>query len=86
MSRGYAARLAEKPCRESICPNEMKNLWAASHLAVMRWEEFMLHPDCPELRAKVSEHMRQLKAAAKIAEPVMEVRLAPASMSVAAQT
>ena len=75
IGRAQAPRLAKKPCGEPICPQEMKDLWARSHLAVMRWEEFLLHPDCPDLRAKVTEQMLQLKAAAKIAEPVMEARL-----------
>lgn len=70
-----APRLARKPCGEVICPNEMKNLWMRAHLAVMRWEEAMQHPNDPELRAKVTEQMLQLKAAAKLAEPVMEARL-----------
>lgn len=71
--------LAEKPCGETICPHEMKTLWAKAHLVVMRWDELMLHPDCPDLRAKVNEQMNQLRAAAKMAEPVMEVRLARTS-------
>lgn len=71
------AQLATKPCGESVCPQEMKNLWAQAHLAVMRWDEFARHPTCPELRGVVATQMEQLRAAAKIAEPVMEVRLAP---------
>lgn len=73
------ARLAAKPCGNPICPQEMKDLWAKAHLATMRWDELMQHPDCPDLRAKVNEQMMQLRAAAKIAEPVMEVRLDHAS-------
>ena len=75
--------LAEKPCGETICPHEMKNLWAKAHLVVMRWEEFILHPSDPDLRAKVTEQMQQLRAAAKMAEPVMEVRLASPVRAVA---
>ena len=68
-------RLAVKDCGSVVCPNEVKDLWAKAHLAVMRWDEAMQHPDCPILRAKVTEQMNQLRAAAKVAEPVMEARL-----------
>lgn len=68
-------RLAQKPCGEVVCPLEMKNLWARAHNAIARWDEFMQHPTDPGLRAKVSEQMEQLRAAAKMAEPVMEARL-----------
>ena len=72
-SRGL--QLARKPCGNAQCPNGAKDLWAKAHLAVMHWDELMQHPTCPELRAKVTEHMNLLRAAAKIAEPMMEVRL-----------
>lgn len=68
-------RLAAKSCGFTRCPNEAKNLWAKAHIAVMRWEEHLQHPHDPELKAKVTECLRELGAAAKTAEPVMEVRL-----------
>lgn len=72
-----APRLAPKPCGSTQCPNDMKSLWAAAHLAVVRWEEYLHHPTDPDLRDTVKHHMEVLRAAAKLAEPVMEVRLAP---------
>lgn len=68
-------QLAPKDCGSVVCPNDVKNLWAKAHLAVMRWDELQEHPDCPELRKMVSSHMEMLRAATKIAEPVMEARL-----------
>lgn len=70
-----APLLADKPCGEAVCPLEMRELWAKAHLAVMRWDEFMEHPTDPQLRSKCAERMEDLRAAARIAEPVMEVRL-----------
>lgn len=67
--------LAEKICGQRQCPNSVKELWAKAHLTVMRWDEFMDHPNDPELRAKVGEHIEALRLAAKQAEPMMEVRL-----------
>lgn len=71
------AVLAAKPCGETRCPLQMRDLWAKAHLACAKFDEFMLHPTDPALRAKVADHMTQLRAAAKLAEPVMEVRLSP---------
>lgn len=70
-------QLATKDCGSVVCPNDVKNLWAKAHLAVMRWDELQDHPDCPELRKMVDSHMEMLRAACKIAEPVMEARLQP---------
>ena len=75
LARETAKRLQAKPCGEVSCPLQMRDLWAKAHLAVMRWDEFMEHPTDPDLRAKVAERMEDLRAAAKLAEPVMEVRL-----------
>lgn len=67
--------LARKTCGERQCPVAVKSLWAAAHLAIARWDEFQQHPGDPDLRNMVTHHMDLLRAAAKTAEPVMEVRL-----------
>lgn len=70
------AALARKPCGEQQCPLAMRDLWAKAHLACIRFDEFMQHPTDPGLRSKLAERMADLSASAKLAEPVMEVRLA----------
>ena len=76
MGRTEPARLAKKPCGETVCPQEMKELWAMAHLAVQRWDQLQEHPHDPGLRSQMEDRIRHLRAAALRAEPVMEVRLA----------
>jgi hypothetical protein len=74
MSRRPAA-LAIKACGSAQCPCEVKNLWTRAHLLITRWDEMQHHPNNLEIRRLVSDHMELLRAAAKVAEPVMEVRI-----------
>lgn len=56
-------------------PVEFRDLWADAHLVAMRWREFMEHPTCPILRARLHERVQEMEASAKRAHPLLEAHL-----------